>query len=308
MLQTTATLRGIGLFTGHDAEVTFEPAPPGSGLQFAIDDDPPFPARIEHLSREPVHDAFARVPARHTALADPRTGRTVYTVEHALAALVGLGVRDALARVRTDGPKIEVPIMDGSAKPFTDAILQAGLMNDPTPPASPVRPSAVVRVPLDPDPDADPPPMAASARPLAEGETPTYAYALDYTDTFQAIGLPEPHPIRPAAARWTLGDRDAFLAGIAPARTFSLRQEVEPLRALGLFERFTPANMLVIGADGPIDNQWRLDDEPARHKLLDFIGDLALIGRPLAAHAEARAAGHALNHDLARVIRSLDAK
>lgn len=302
MLRTPATVSGIGLFTGADASVTFEPAAPRSGLQAAIGDDAPFSASIEHLSREPVHAVFARAPARHTALADPRTGRTLYTVEHALAALVGLGIADAIVRVRSDGPKAEVPIMDGSAKPFVDALLATGLTNESPGPREPVRISNLIRVPLDPDPDADPPPMAASARPLKPGERTSYAYELDYTDAFQAMGLPEPHPIRPAVARWTLGDRDAFVREIAPARTFSLRQEVEPLRAMGLFERFTPADMLVIGADGPIDNQWRFDDEPARHKLLDFIGDLALVGRPIAAHLEARAAGHALNHDLARAI------
>jgi len=303
-LRAPATVAGVGLFTGTDASVTFEPATPGSGLQVAIDDAEPFPATTEHLSDEPVHEVFARVPARHTALRDPVTGRSVYTVEHALAALVGLDVRDAVVRVRGVHAKVEVPIMDGSALAFVNAMLETGLLAslDDDAPRS-IKPKSVVRVPSDPDPDADPPPMAASVRPLAPGERPSYAYALDYTDAFAAMGLPEPHPIPPATVRWTLGDRDAFVREIAPARTFSLRQEVEPLRTLGMFERFTPAELLVIGADGPIDNVWRFPDEAARHKLLDLIGDLALAGRPIAGHIEARGAGHAMNHALARALR-----
>ena len=123
----------------------------------------------------------------------------------------------------------------------------------------------------------------------------SYSYELDY-----GPGA----PVQAATVSWA-GDAGDFLARVAPARTFSLAREVEQMHALGLFTGFTPADLLVIGDDGnAIDNELHSADEPALHKLLDLIGDLALAtgGRPLHAKVAAVRTGHRMHHDAARAI------
>ncbi len=275
-------VRGLGLFSGSECSCAIEPARAGSGIAFVLSDGARIPATLDHLSRLPAHPAFAKVPPRHTCLAPaPDAPPAVLTIEHALGALAGLGVWDATLTL--DGP--EVPIGDGSAAPFL------GWRSLPA--STPV--PAVVREPI----------RVAStdgsawieARPAAAGRPATYRYQLDFGG---------PAPIGPQSAEWIVGDIDSFVRDVAPARTFSLRAEAEALRALGLFSGFAPADLLVVGDDGePIDNLWRFPDEPARHKLLDLIGDLALVGRPVHADVTAHRSGHALNHELARRIADL---
>jgi len=97
---------------------------------------------------------------------------------------------------------------------------------------------------------------------------------------------------------------DGFAANIAPARTFVLRQEAEALLAAGMGKHLTPADIIVFGDDGPIDNELRFPDECARHKILDIIGDLALLGCPIVGRIHARKTGHSHNHALVRALRA----
>lgn len=272
-LRGPAAVRGAALFTGADSAVAILPAPPGTGILVRAQGNDA-PAVVGRLSDRPVHPAFARLKPRCTAIrvAD----RSVATVEHALSALAGLGVTDAI--LVCDGP--ELPIADGSAAPFADAILQAGLA-DAGGPIEPVRLARPISVT-----DAD---AAITAEPF---EGVDFAYELDYGPG---------SPIPAGAASWH-GDHDDYREHVAPARTFSTLEEAEKMKAMGLFARFTPADLLVVGPDGPVDNAWRFPDEPARHKLLDLIGDLALLGRPLHARVRARRTGHAHTHALCRAI------
>ncbi|MCC7387895.1 MAG: UDP-3-O-acyl-N-acetylglucosamine deacetylase [Phycisphaerales bacterium] len=285
-LASPAAVEGVGLFTERRARVTILPARHG-GIVFCRADlasRPMIPAAIAELCTTPVHPAFARIPPRHTALAaaPDRPETAVYTTEHLLAALAGMGVTDAL--VELDAP--ELPIGDGSAKLFTDAIASAGLVTLPGH-AEPIILTGPVAV-TSPDGSA-----TIAAEPLGAGETPSYAYTLDYGPNA---------PVKPQTALWR-GDPGGFLAEIAPARTFSLAAEAAQMQALGLFRSFTPRDLLVIDDSGaPIDNALRYPDEPARHKLLDLIGDLALTGRPIHARIAATRAGHALNHQMARAL------
>jgi len=96
------------------------------------------------------------------------------------------------------------------------------------------------------------------------------------------------------------GGADDFATQLAPARTFVFEQEAAELRARGLGQHLTPRDLLVIGATGPIDNEYRFADECARHKVLDLIGDLYLVGRPICGRLVAHRSGHTLNHALAR--------
>ncbi len=275
-LRAPASIEGRGLFTAATAAVTIRPARAGEGISFRRGEQR-VPAHIDALSDDPIHPAFAALPPRCTILRSPgEPGAPIATVEHLLAAIAGLGVTDAIIEI--DAP--EVPIDDGSAAAFVDAILAAGLV-DLDAPADPLRVERELRVE-----------SGDASVTISPADAPEYIYDLDYGAA---------SPIAAASVRWS-GDPDAFATQIAPARTFCLQQEAEAMTAMGLFKDLSPRDMLVIGADGPIDNDYRFEDEPARHKLLDLVGDLALVGRPLIARVHAVRAGHALNHAAARAI------
>lgn len=199
------------------------------------------------------------------------------TAEHVLSALCAMGVTDVLLEI--DGP--EVPIGDGSAAMFVEAIERAGLQDhgEPLPPLVIDREITV---------QAGNGRISAMPRQAAGWR---FRYELDYGPT---------GPIPAQAAEHEGPDAAAYAREIAPARTFCLQSEAEAMRAMGLFTALTPRDMLVFGPSGPIDNELRFENEPARHKLLDLIGDLSLAGRPLQVDVVAVRAGHALNHEMAR--------
>ncbi len=205
------------------------------------------------------------------------------TVEHVLSALAGLHITDAIIDI--DGP--EVPILDGSALPFVQALRPLIVEFDK--PAEPLTPRRVIEV-------TDGGGGSIRLEPGAGSASCTLTYELDYGPG---------SPIPPQTATWDAAApnaADTYAQNIAPARTFSLLAEARAARSAGLFPHLSAADMLVIGDDGrPIDNTWRTADEPSRHKLLDLIGDLALLGRPLAACTiTARRSGHALTRELCR--------
>jgi UDP-3-O-acyl N-acetylglucosamine deacetylase len=274
-----AELTGHGLFTGRPALLRIQPAVAGCGITFRrtdVKDAPLIPARIEALAPHPTG-----MPARSTNLAAPGMPHAgIMTVEHLLSALAGMGSADCLVEI--DGP--EVPIGDGSASPFVEAIRRAGINRDAPPPA-PLTLDREIIV------------EAGDARIVARPRSRPgfcFTYQLDY-----GAG-----PILPQSATFegdnTPAAADTYAAQIAPARTFCLEREAQAMRAMGLFTNLMPRDMLVFGERGPIDNELRFDNEPARHKLLDLIGDLALAGRPLQIDVVATRSGHSLNHALAR--------
>jgi len=200
----------------------------------------------------------------------------VATVEHVLSALTGLGIWSAMISI--DGP--EVPILDGSAKPFVD-LLRAQIS------AAPSHCEALVlRSPVEVRDGG----ASIIAMPAAEL---SYTYNLDFGPN---------SPLKPHSVIWR-GSASEFIEHIAPARTFSLRAEAQAAQKMGLFKHLSPRDMLVIGDDGqPIDNSWRMEGEPARHKLLDLIGDFALLRRPLIANVVATKSGHRLTHEFCRAV------
>lgn len=276
-----AVVTGIGLFTGRAATATIAPAPPGTGIVFMRVDlpgRPVIPASIDRVVRDPARLGLPiPSPARCTVLAaeDPRA--FVVTVEHVMSALAGLGVTDA--RIDLDGP--ELPAGDGSALPFTDAIVAVGMCEN----ASGSEPIVVTRAIKVEDG------RGGRIEATPAGDT-VMRYELDYGPGAA---------IAPHAAEWRYGGGD-YAEAVAPARTFCLADEARAMRAAGLLTHLTPGDMLVIGPDGPIDNAYRCADEPARHKLLDLIGDVALAGRPIRGRIVAHRSGHALNHELARAL------
>lgn len=281
-LSARATLEGKGLFTGQPCKLTFAPAQ--SGLRFLRTDiAAPIPVHFSRIDHAPIHPAFGTLKARSTNLMCCHG--LAATVEHALSALNGLGVTDCTIEI--DAP--ELPILDGSARPFVDAILQAGLTDVP---------GAIEPLTLE-----TPIIVAEHTNKLfnitaTPREEPGWSitYELDYGP---AADIPT------QSFTWD-GSADTYAKTIASARTFCTELEANNFTRNGLFKDLSPADMLVIGKNGPIDNAYRMDNEPAAHKLLDAIGDFALAGRPIQADITCHRTGHALNHRFAQMVsRSL---
>ncbi|MDB5310889.1 MAG: lpxC [Gemmataceae bacterium] len=266
-LAAPAEVRGVGFITGGRVRVRFIPAPADAGIVFRRTDLPGSPA-------VPARARFVTGTQRRTTLGPSAAGVTL--VEHVLAALAGLRVDNCTVEV--DGP--EPPGLDGSAAGFVSAVTAAGVVLQRARRAvwgvtSPVVVSGGgATIGLHP---ADVPGLRAS-------------YILDYGPTAPIPRQAHTVDIRP----------ENFVREVASCRTFLTESEAAGLRAQGVGAHLTPGEVLVFGRHGPIDNRLRFADEPARHKVLDLIGDLALCGFDLAGHVVAYRSGHALNAELAR--------
>lgn len=268
-LASSASCRGVGLFSGRDSSVVIRPAPADHGVVFCRVDLPGQP-RIPALARHAI------TAPRRTAL---RVGdATIELTEHCLSALLGLGIDNAL--IELDAP--ELPAGDGSAELFVGPILAAGLVDQP----APRRPLVVTQPITLTDGEA-----TITASPDS-GRSAKFGYSLDY-----GPGAPIP-----AQSFGFQADPMAYAREVAPARTFSTLDEARAAQAGGLFRHLTPRDMLVLGPDGPVDNVLRFADEPARHKLLDLMGDLALVGRPIRGRIDAYRSGHGLNLAMVRAL------
>jgi UDP-3-O-[3-hydroxymyristoyl] N-acetylglucosamine deacetylase len=200
------------------------------------------------------------------------------TIEHLMAALYALQVDDL--RVELDGA--ELPILDGSSRPFVEAILDAGRVELPV-----VREYMTLIRPIV---------VSDDEKRIAAYPAPEYrvTYAIDFDHPM--LGYQEL-----SVRLWREGD---FAQKLAPARTFTFEVEVEKLRANGLALGGSLDNALVVGEDRILNPELRFPDEFVRHKMLDLTGDLSLLGRPLCAHVVAYRAGHDLHSRLARRIWS----
>lgn len=264
------TVTGFGLFGGHDCTLRFKPAEMGTGIAFHRVDVPdarPIPARVEFVTKVP----------RRTALSDGHS--TVETIEHAMAALAGLGIDNCIVELDA----IEPPIGDGSSLHFVSALLLAGLV-DQNAVANWFEPLRLNRV----DGGNG---QSIIAEPADEF---SLSYSLDYGPG---------SPVRPQSVHASLTPA-VFLREIAGARTFVLASEIEGLRKMGYGQRATTENLLVFHDHGIENNSLRWPDECARHKLLDAIGDFALCGGRVRGRFHATKAGHHLNHELARRLYS----
>ena len=270
-----AAVSGVAFFTGGDVTVRFRPAPAETGVLFVrtdLPDVPSVPATIGHALE--LH--------RRTAV--KRGDAEVQLTEHVLAALAGLRIDNV--RVEIDGP--ELPGLDGSALGFVEAIRAAG--------AKPLdAPRAVLRV-------HRPVRVAAGGAEIVADPPMGHGAASAGSRLEYRLDCGPGHPVRPQlfAAGIT---PERFAAEIAPARTFIAADEIPALRAAGYGERVDAADLLVFEPDGAVrGNAARFADEPARHKLLDLLGDLALLGCDLEARVESRKGGHALNRELCRAL------
>lgn len=268
-LASSVSLSGTALFAGRPAMITLHPAPENHGVVFARTDldGATIPALVSRVVRRPRRTCIKAGDA------------SVETIEHVMAALAVLGVDNVRAEV--DGP--EVPLMDGSALPFVEAIQSVGLLAQAAPRrVLKVEEPIVVR-------DGD----AVVAILPSTGTDTHFTYELD----LGALG-------RQVFALDLSSGR--FAKEVAPARTFSLKAEAEAALAAGMFSHLTVDDALVLGEDGkPMGkNALRFDNEPVRHKLLDLIGDLYLLGAPIQGKVVAVRSGHALNHVAAKRLSS----
>ena len=267
-------LEGRGLFTGEPVTMLVRPSAPHTGITFIrADQTPPIriAARVENVSKR----------ARRTSL---RNGTVaIETVEHCLSACAGLGI-DNLQIELMGG---ELPSGDGSSLPFVQSLRDAGICEQD----AEREPFVITEMARVVDGDSE---LIALPSLHPQSEVLEIAYDLDYA-THAAIGR---QTYRVAITP------ESFEANIAPARTFVLDREAAELRAAGLGLHLTHEDILVFGDNGPIGNTLRFPDECVRHKVLDLLGDLMLLGRFIVGRVYARKSGHSLNHSLVRTLRA----
>ena len=260
--QTLASLiefKGTGLHTGEYATVRILPAPAGKGIIFRRIDLENFELRADVAS-------VARVAYATTLMS---RGVWISTVEHLLSALYGMGVDNAYVEL----DNFEVPILDGSALPYTEAILQAGLVRQN-------RRRQYIRI--------------VKEFVLHEGGKTLGIYPADVFTTQYDIDFP--HPLIGRQSLFVEFTGTNYADFIAPARTFGFYHEVEKLQAGGLIRGGSLENAIVLTETGMLnDTSLRFPDEFVRHKTLDLLGDFALIGQPVLGRLAANRAGHALH-------------
>jgi UDP-3-O-acyl N-acetylglucosamine deacetylase len=260
---------GTGFLTGAAVRLRFQPAAPGTGVVFVRTDLRPraqVPARIDHVTGTQRRTTLGHPPAE------------VSLVEHVLAALAGLRVDNCYVELNAPEP----PGLDGSALGFVEALHTAGVVLQGA-----RRLAWSVETPVTVSQGG----ATLSLHPPA-GEYLRVSYLLDYDlnspidrQTYTGVVTPE-----------------CFAAEVAPCRTFLLEREAVELRRQGLGARTTAADLLVFGPRGPIDNRLRFANEPARHKVLDVVGDLSLVGEDVYGHVVAYRSGHPLNIALVRAL------
>jgi len=254
---------GIGLHSGHPVNLTIKPAPADTGITFIRKDLP---------SRPSIKASFENVVDTKLSTTLGCNGVRVSTVEHLMAALFGLGIDNA--RIELDSP--EVPIMDGSAAPFIFLLRSAGIREQ----KSPKRFRVIKR------------PMEIHEGGRSVRITPSQELRISYAIDFN-------HPLlRDQTFELRFSGKD-FVKEISRARTFGFLRDVQTLRENGLALGGSLDNAIVID-DFRILNEdgLRYKDEFVRHKILDFVGDLAVMGCPVIGHFAVKKSGHDLNHKL----------
>lgn len=300
-IKKEVSIGGVGLHTGLECTATFKPADVNSGIRFVrtdLENFPPVPADIDH-----VVDI-----SRGTTIA--QDGNRVHTVEHILAAVSGLGIDNLLVELTAKEP----PVMDGSAKPFVDALLEVGLEEQ----SASRKVLSIDRAVSYSDPDNN------IDMHVLPSETFRITFTMDY------------HHLAKNGIQFMsiYSMEEDFVQRIAPARTFCLFSEVEQLKEQGLAKGGNLENAVVF-VDRPIEpgevdhlkklfdikeeiapgdagilkgQKLRFENEAVRHKILDLVGDLALLGMPIQGHVVATRSGHASNVELVKRLKQVYGK
>ena len=263
-LRSECSYKGIGIHTGQQVTVRFRPAPVDHGIVFVRVDapgSPAVPASIKHVLQSTDNP-------RRTTLS--YQGVKIYTVEHVLAALAGLGIDNAVVELDADEPAEPT---DGSCETFVRILTEAGIVDQD----APLQYLEVLE------------PVAFDEGDVHISVAPHAGFRLSFT-----IDYANP-TIGTQYASFEVTE-ETFLKEIAAARTFALQSDVEDLKRMGLIKGGSLENAIVVGDQGIVNqSDLRFSDEFVRHKILDLIGDLALLGMPLRGHVYASKSGHATN-------------
>ena len=263
-IRKPVSIEGVGLHSGKVARVTLSPAPEDAGIVFKV-----------RATGERIPAGPETVVNSHYATTVGVNGTRIQTVEHLMAAASGLGIDNL--EVEVDGP--EIPALDGSAKPFVALLAFAGRM-----PQSARRRMLTLPCPLR---------VGSGGRWVQM--IPSDMFRISYT-------LDNDHPaIGTQVLSWSPTER-SFAEEFAPARTYGFLKDLGLMRKNGLARGGSLDNAIVLGNRGAL-NGLRYRDEFVRHKILDLLGDLALLGRPIRAHVIARNGGHALNLELVLAVQ-----
>lgn len=260
-------LSGRGMFGGQDAKVLFKPAEVDGGIVF-IRQDTPEPVRIEASIRNLAERS------RRTAI--KRGNISIETIEHCMAAINALEIDNI--QIEVEGP--ELPGFDGGCWEYFKALKKCGFIEQ----SKPKKEMSITEPVTITEGDS-----SIYALPSSSGDL-QITYDLDYTK-HTGIGR--------QMLSCTL-TTDFFEAHLAPARTFLLEAEAKQFQSHGIGTHLSPRDILVIDSDGPIKNSFRFKDECVRHKIVDLIGDIGLVGRKISGRIVAYKSGHSLNQKLAK--------
>lgn len=266
-IRSAVECSGIGLHSGASVCVRILPAKPGTGIVFRRVDLDGF--EVEANSRNVARVSYA------TSLM--KKGVFISTTEHLLSAFIGLGVDNAIVEL----DNLELPILDGSALPFVDLIQKAGIRKQR-------RPRRYMKILREVE--------------MREGNKfisvyPANSYSVSYSINF-------PHPLIGKETFQVELSNGSYLRKIAAARTFGSREDEKAMRNMGLIRGASSDNCIVLTRDGVENGPLRFPDEFVRHKVLDLVGDLALLGKPILGKIVADRAGHAMHTALvSRILR-----
>ncbi len=266
-IRSSVGCSGVGLHSGAPVAMRILPAPPGRGIVFRRTDLDDF--EIEANGRNVARVSYA------TSLM--KKGVLISTTEHLLSAFTGLGVDNAIVEL----DNLELPILDGSALPFVDLIQKAGIRKQR-------RPRRYLKILREVE--------------MREGNKFISVYPADTYSVSYSINFP--HPLIGKETFQLELSNGSYLKNIAAARTFGSREDEKAMRNMGLIRGASRENCIVLTRDGIENGPLRFPDEFVRHKVLDLVGDLALLGKPILGKILADRAGHAMHTALvSRILR-----
>lgn len=266
-IRSAVECSGVGLHSGAPVSMQILPAPPGTGIVFRRVDLDGF--QIEANSRNVARVSYA------TSLM--KKGVLISTTEHLLSAFTGVGIDNAIVEL----DNLELPILDGSALPFVELIQKAGIRKQR-------RPRRFMKILREVE--------------MREGNKFISVYPADKYSVSYSINFP--HPLIGKETFQVELTNGSYLRNIAAARTFGSRADEKAMRNMGLIRGASRDNCIVLTRDGIENGPLRFDDEFVRHKILDLVGDLALLGKPILGKIVADRAGHAMHTALvSRILR-----
>ncbi len=266
-IKREAKMRGRGLFGGQEAKIVFRPAPVDTGITF-VRTDMPEPVRISAVATNLAERS------RRTTI--KKGSVSIETVEHCMAVVNALEINNMIVEV--DGP--ELPAPDCSSAEYLKVLKRAGVIEQNV-----GRKEYIIDKPVN----------------ISAGDA--CIYALPYADDGLSLTYDLDYGGHTGIGRQIYSCKltpETFEKHLAPARTFLLESEARQFHARGMGTHIGPRDLLVINSDGPIKNNYRFPNECVRHKIVDLIGDIALVGRPIRGRIVAYKSGHSLNQQLAK--------